>query len=753
MHRIHGRVSKACAHLSSGLKSSLLILMAIAGSAVQSHAANVLLLVGNTTLGAGDKAVQDTLKNMGHTVTVKTGLASVAADTAGKALIVITSTIVPADVGTKFLSVKTPILAWEGGTFSALKMTGTVSGTDFGTLLTQTTIKILLPAHAMAAGQTGTPTVLNSADTVTWGKPATTAFKVAQINSATVTDSVKATIFGYEEGAAMVGQNATGRRVGFFLDDDGAGKWSASGKTLFRAAVNWAITGSAPYFITPPAPQTVLETATATFTVSALGKTPVTYQWLKNNVAISGATGASYTTPATVMGDNGASFTVAVTNSVGTTTSPAAILTVTARPPVFTTQPASQTVNENQTASFSVAVSGTAPITYAWKKGGVAITGATSAAYTTPATTMADSNAQFTCTAANAGATVTSNVAVLTVKPLPPVLAPLVSNSPANDGDSAKFSVTITSGTPPFTYQWQRATVNISGATASSYKFFPARLSDNNAAIRCIVTGRGGPATSNTVTLQVNPLPVAIIKQPQGRTVYEGQKASFSVSATGSAPLSFQWQLNQANINGATDSLYTTPTLLASDSGASYRCVVTNPGGSLASSPAVLSVRAYSKFPVSQWIGVSAELRDDLGNPVGKGAAVEKDMVVKLFTNLTGGTAAYQEDFTAAGGQPIKVQDGFFTLYLGSGAGNGNLNQILTANPSLFAEVAIGQGASQEILSPRTPITSPAYQGAPQILKGSGNPSATAPAGSYYEDTDNGAVWLRLPVRWTQVSN
>jgi hypothetical protein len=71
----------------------------------------------------------------------------------------------------------------------------------------------------------------------------------------------------------------------------------------------------------------------ATFSVVATG-TSLQYQWAKNGVAIAGAAGGSYTTPATTFADGGASFTVSVTNASGTLTSQAATLTVTARAPM-----------------------------------------------------------------------------------------------------------------------------------------------------------------------------------------------------------------------------------------------------------------------------------------------------------------------------------------------------------------------------------------------------------------------------------
>src|SRR5208283_2880784 len=109
---------------------------------------------------------------------------------------------------------------------------------------------------------------------------------------------------------------------------------------------------------------------TATFNVSAAGTAPFSYRWLKNNANIAGATGASYTTPATLAGDSGAKFDVVVSNSAGSVTSTMATLTVNAAAvaPAITTQPSNQAVTVGQTATFSVAATGTAPLGYQWLK-------------------------------------------------------------------------------------------------------------------------------------------------------------------------------------------------------------------------------------------------------------------------------------------------------------------------------------------------------------------------------------------------
>ena len=172
-----------------------------------------------------------------------------------------------------------------------------------------------------------------------------------------------------------------------------------------------------PSITTQPTSQTVAAGQSATFTVAATGTAPLTYQWQKNGALLVGATSSSYATPAAATSDNGARFSVAVSNAAGTATSSTATLTVTAAAvaPTITTQPASQTVTAGQLASFSVVAAGTPPLTYQWKKNGVAISGATSSGYTTPATATSDNGAQFTVVVSNSAGSVTSNAATLSV--------------------------------------------------------------------------------------------------------------------------------------------------------------------------------------------------------------------------------------------------------------------------------------------------------------------------------------------------
>jgi uncharacterized protein (TIGR03437 family) len=96
--------------------------------------------------------------------------------------------------------------------------------------------------------------------------------------------------------------------------------------------------------------------------------------------------------------------------------------------------------------------------------------------------------------------------------------------------------------------------------------------------------------SSSVFRVQYAPTSPVIITHPSNQTVMAGQPATFTISASGTAPLGYQWQRNMVNISGANSTSYTiSPTALA-DNGAKFRCVVSNASGSANSSEATLTV-------------------------------------------------------------------------------------------------------------------------------------------------------------------
>ena len=270
--------------------------------------------------------------------------------------------------------------------------------------------------------------------------------------------------------------------------------------------------------------------------------------------------------------------------------------------PTISAQPASQTVTAGQTATFSVTASGTSPLSYQWQKNSTNIAGATAANYTTPATTSSDNGAKFDVVVSNSAGSITSAIATLTVNAA--AVAPTITAQPANQtvtvGQTATFNVTAT-GTAPLSYQWQKNSTNIMGAAAASYTTPATTSADNGAKFDVVVSNAAGNKTSAMATLTVNAAAVAptITAQPANQTVTVGQTATFSVTATGTAPLSYQWQKNSANITGATAASYTTPATVTTDSGAKFDVIVSNAAGSQTSATAILTVNPASGSTVN----------------------------------------------------------------------------------------------------------------------------------------------------------
>jgi hypothetical protein len=169
---------------------------------------------------------------------------------------------------------------------------------------------------------------------------------------------------------------------------------------------------SPPNIITQPASQTANLGVTVTFSVSATGSTPMSYQWRFNGANISGATGTSYTKN-NVQATNAGNYSVVVSNALGTVASVNAVLTVNT-PPIITAQPQSLTVIGGNSATFSVTVNGAAPLSYQWRFNGTNLSGATTTSFIRNSAQLADAGT-YVVVVTNALGAVTSAPATLTV--------------------------------------------------------------------------------------------------------------------------------------------------------------------------------------------------------------------------------------------------------------------------------------------------------------------------------------------------
>src|SRR5882762_8521054 len=182
---------------------------------------------------------------------------------------------------------------------------------------------------------------------------------------------------------------------------------------------------------------------------------------------------------------------------------------------------------------------------------------------------------------------------------------PSITSQPASQtvaaGQSATFTVTVANG--PCRSYWFINGVGYYGAFAStiSYTIPNTTLAMNGWKVYVNLYGCGTTGAnlgnSQTAVLTVTSTQTSsgaptITTQPASLAVTAGQTATFNAAATGTAPLSYQWQKNGANIAGAIVASYTTPATTTADSGATFRVMVSDSVGSVPSNAAPLTVNA-----------------------------------------------------------------------------------------------------------------------------------------------------------------
>jgi DNA/RNA endonuclease G (NUC1) len=300
--------------------------------------------------------------------------------------------------------------------------------------------------------------------------------------------------------------------------------------------------------------------------------------------------------------------------------------------PTITSPPVGQSVAVGGSALFTVSATGDAPLAYQWMLDGEEIVGATSSSLTVNNVTLADMGS-YTVRVSNSVGAVTSTAASLVVTGVAPQLVSSPVSITVGAGSSATFTVAAL-GSPTLTYQWRKDGMNLTGATFPTLTITGAQ--QDNAGSYDVVVSNGVPpaVTSSAATLTVTPAAPAITQQPANRTVTAGTTATFTVAASGTAPLTYQWRKggvnlsDTGNISGSSTATLTITNPSLTDGG-NFDVVVTNSISFATSNTVTLTVNPAPSSTNLSW-GFSTPLPAPLFGTA--------DPTSGLISGLNGGT-------------------------------------------------------------------------------------------------------------------
>jgi formylglycine-generating enzyme required for sulfatase activity len=258
--------------------------------------------------------------------------------------------------------------------------------------------------------------------------------------------------------------------------------------------------------------------------------------------------------------------------------------------PAIITQPASSTIASGTTTTLRVTAAGNSPMTYQWYQGAVGTTttpvGTNSPNFTTPALTATTS---YWVRISNADGILNSAAVTVTI-PVAPGITMQPDSTTINSGETATLAVTAT-GTAPLTYQWYQGAVGTTtspvGANSASFTT-PALTATTTYWVR--VSNSAGSVDSTLATVTVTQRP-AITTQPVSTTINSGSTATLTVTATGTAPMTYQWYQGAVGTTttpvGTNSASFTTPALTATTT---YWVRITNAAGTVDSTLATVTV-------------------------------------------------------------------------------------------------------------------------------------------------------------------
>ena len=343
-----------------------------------------------------------------------------------------------------------------------------------------------------------------------------------------------------------------------------------------------------------PANVTVQRGNPASLSVAATGAGPVRYQWKKGGLDIPGATASAFSIASAGLADNGV-YSVSITDDVTSTLSNSVTLTV-LNSPEFITQPISIIRNLGETASFTIATSGSPAPTIQWLFNGSPLPGKTEPTLLLVNVQLADAG-QYSAVASNSSGTTNSTVATLAIQIAPTFILQPVSAT-KNQGEAVTFTVAAT-GNPTPTIQWLFNGNPLGGKTDPTLSLPNVQLADAGQYF-AVATSSAGTTTSTAATLSVQ-VPPAFTLQPVSATKNQGDTVTFTVTATGNPTPTIQWLFNDNPLSGKTDPTFSLPNVQLSNAG-QYSAVATSSAGTTKSTVATLNVQvppAFTTQPIS----------------------------------------------------------------------------------------------------------------------------------------------------------